>query len=538
MVKKKYQSKRTTIKDKNKMRKRCAEHHRKIKKQARRDSKNGVVKHQAKKKDPGIPNSWPFKQELLTEIARAKERQQEILDQRKNQTREQLRALNEHVQNGGTARTYEELMQQSAQKQADFDDKPTTETEETPAVLSATPLGQQSRRAYLKDLKKVVDSSDVILQILDARDPMGSRASKAVEDMILSRADKKMVLVLNKIDLVPKDAIRGWLTYLRRSHPTVALKAGTGADGRAKGEGALKTTSAVGMEGLMDLLKNYCRVMDQKKGSITVGVIGYPNVGKSSIINSLKRARAVGVSPRPGFTTTLQEVVLDKNIRLIDSPGVVFDDGNGDDKNEVAASVMLRNCVDADSVEDPISAVRAILQKCTQRSLLQTYCLPMFPPGDEQAFLGMIAKKYGKVTKGGLPNKELAARTVLRDWNSGKVPFYTQPPGDDEERNVETDAQVVTHFGDAFDVSKYDSEILKELQENDEMDFVAMNNCQDGGCGGCCGADTAMEDDEEDEDASNDSASDMEDDVATTKITNIVKNTQAAEAEDFDFADL
>ena len=75
----------------------------------------------------------------------------------------------------------------------------------------------------------------------------------------------------------------------------------------------------------------------KSKSIISVGIIGYPNVGKSSILNSLKRFRAVSVSPRPGHTTSLTEVVLDKNIRLIDSPGVVFDDSDG---NEGASAVL------------------------------------------------------------------------------------------------------------------------------------------------------------------------------------------------------
>jgi nuclear GTP-binding protein len=137
----------------------------------------------------------------------------------------------------------------------------------------------------LSELKKVIDASDVVLQILDARDPVSSRASPGVEELILSHADKRMVLVLNKIDLVPKEAVQGWLTYLRKSHPTVAIKAGTGRQQSksssndiksGKGENALSSTSAVGMEGLLHLLKNYARVMDSKKGSITVGLIGYP----------------------------------------------------------------------------------------------------------------------------------------------------------------------------------------------------------------------------------------------------------------------
>jgi nuclear GTP-binding protein len=48
---------------------------------------------------------------------------------------------------------------------------------------------------------------------------------------------------------------------------------------------------------------------------------GFPNVGKSSIINSLKRSRACAVAPTPGFTRTVQEIVLDKHVKLLDSPG-------------------------------------------------------------------------------------------------------------------------------------------------------------------------------------------------------------------------
>jgi len=229
--------------------------------------------------------------------------------------------------------------------------------------------GQQSRRAYLRSLKKVIESSDVILQVIDARDPLGTRIHPAIESGILSHFDKRMVLVLNKIDLIPKKNVAEWLAYLRRSHPTVALKAGTSQSpfvGQAKGESALGSSSAVGVDGVLQLLKNYARSRGDKKKSkscITVGIIGYPNVGKSSILNSLKRIRAVGVSPRPGFTTSLQEVVLDRSIRLVDSPGVVFDD----DASKLGAGAILRNGIDPDSIDDPIPAIQELLERLPWR---------------------------------------------------------------------------------------------------------------------------------------------------------------------------
>ena len=77
MVKKKGKSKRISLKDKYKIQHRVVETHRKTRKQAKRDAKAGIVRHN-KKKDPGIPNSWPFKQELLQDIKQSNERMERL----------------------------------------------------------------------------------------------------------------------------------------------------------------------------------------------------------------------------------------------------------------------------------------------------------------------------------------------------------------------------------------------------------------------------------------------------------------------------
>ena len=89
----------------------------------------------------------------------------------------------------------------------------------------------------------------------------------------------------------------------------------------------------------------------QLKKSITVGIIGLPNVGKSSLINSLKRAHVVNVGATPGLTRSLQEVHLDKNVKLLDCPGVVLlKKSSAND-----ASIALRNCKRIEKLEDPVS---------------------------------------------------------------------------------------------------------------------------------------------------------------------------------------
>ena len=503
------------------MQKRVLETNRKRRKASKQDTKSGKVKQG--QKDPGIPNSWPFKQDLLKEIQRTREKQIQLKEEEKDKRKSELRTLREHQASGGTARSVVELMEQANKDRATFDAKQedaegNDESDIKDRKDNSVEPGQASRRAYLRELKKVVDAADVLLQVLDARDPMGSRISPTMENMILSRSDKKMVLVLNKIDLVPKDVVGQWLTVLRRSHPAIAVKASRDFASES-GEIDETTNTPVGMEGLLQLLKNYARTSDAKsKTTIVVGIIGYPNTGKSSIINALKRTRAVGVSPRPGFTTSMQEVLLDKNVRLLDSPGVVFDD----------KSAMLGNCVDADSIEDPIPAVEQLITRCNPASLVMTYNIPAFPPGNVMMFLAMVARSYGRVLKGGIPDKVGAARAVLRDWNSGKIPYYTPAPS---TKLVPEDAVVVKSFGTVFDVSKYDDEVLNSLKETDEMDFVQLEETkqvdhQDE-------EDGDVFDQDEDDDDDDDGDDDMEEDDSDEPKH--VSRNELKDADDYDF---
>eukprot|EP00825_Cyclidium_porcatum_P051564 TRINITY_DN9532_c0_g1_i3.p2 TRINITY_DN9532_c0_g1~~TRINITY_DN9532_c0_g1_i3.p2 ORF type:complete len:145 (-),score=28.10 TRINITY_DN9532_c0_g1_i3:194-628(-) len=104
-------------------------------------------------------------------------------------------------------------------------------------------------------------------------------------------------------------------------------------------EDMLSSNKAVGAENLLQLIKNYSK-QDGVKQSVTVGVIGYPNVGKSSVINSLKRSKACGVSSQPGFTKHLQEIQIDNQVKVLDCPGVIFDDDNKKDTTVLRLSLI------------------------------------------------------------------------------------------------------------------------------------------------------------------------------------------------------
>jgi nuclear GTP-binding protein len=137
----------------------------------------------------------------------------------------------------------------------------------------------------------------------------------------LAHPDKKIILILNKIDLVPIENAYAWQTYFRREYPVVMFKAnlqsqGTHlstfhlykksiADSSDMADTLIHSTKAIGAENLVQLIKQLSKVEGSNR-AVTVGLIGYPNVGKSSVINSLKRTKACEVSSIPGCTKALQ----------------------------------------------------------------------------------------------------------------------------------------------------------------------------------------------------------------------------------------
>ena len=96
------------------------------------------------------------------------------------------------------------------------------------------------------------------------------------------------------------------------------------------------------------------------------------------LINSLKRSKACGVSPSPGFTKGLQEVIIDSQVKIIDCPGVVFDSAN-------TQQTLLRNIVKIEQVEDYRAPVKEILQRVPKNDLILLYKIATFD--DETDFL-------------------------------------------------------------------------------------------------------------------------------------------------------
>ncbi|KAF5383451.1 hypothetical protein D9757_006156 [Collybiopsis confluens] len=276
---------------------------------------------------------------------------------------------------------------------------------------------EQIRKHYLRTLHKVIDEADIIILVLDARDPAGCR-SRLVEEEVRRRENegKKLVFVLNKVDLIPRDNAQSWLKYLRHSTPTLPFRSPSAAQHQRT------NISSSTAPALLKLLKAY----KPKAGSVTVGVVGYPNVGKSSLINSLKRNKVCAVAAQPGHTKDLQSVQLERGMKIVDSPGVVFDEDDEDFKGQKKGSILLRNVVKVEDVDDPIAVVEEIMLRTEKETLQKIYSLPDYNATLE--FLTMLALSSGRLLKGGTPDVITAARQVITDWNHQKIPYSSAPP--------------------------------------------------------------------------------------------------------------
>lgn len=287
-----------------KIEKKVREHNRKVRKEQKKNPKS------KKSKLIQIPNICPFKQDILKEVAELKRKNDEEKQKRRDEARELKRQT---LQNGIKKITQNgtlESMVNNAEMRNKIHDALTPATESDMMKYNPNKKQENSLRTFYKEFKKVVQNADVVLEILDARDPIGSRCAQVEEAVHQAGGSKRVVLVLNKADLVPREILDKWLRYLRKELPTIAFKASTQQQGQKLGRkkmksikntDAMKNSTCVGAELLMSVLGNYCRNKGIKT-SIRVGVVGLPNVGKSSIINSLKRSRACSVGSTPGVT--------------------------------------------------------------------------------------------------------------------------------------------------------------------------------------------------------------------------------------------
>ncbi|KAJ4715136.1 Nuclear/nucleolar GTPase 2 [Melia azedarach] len=277
----------------------------------------------------------------------------------------------------------------------------------------------QSKRIW-GELYKVIDSSDVVVQVLDARDPQGTRCYHLERHLKEHCKHKHMILLLNKCDLVPAWATKGWLRVLSKEYPSLAFHA--------------SINKSFGKGSLLSVLRQFARLKSDKQ-AISVGFVGYPNVGKSSVINTLRTKNVCKVAPIPGETKVWQYITLTKRIFLIDCPGVVYQ--NKDSETDI----ILKGVVRVTNLEDAAEHIGEVLKRVKKEHLKRAYKIKDWV--DENDFLVQLCKSTGKLLKGGEPDYMTAAKMILHDWQRGKIPFFVPPPRQEDDSSEEPNVCVI-----------------------------------------------------------------------------------------------
>ncbi len=231
--------------------------------------------------------------------------------------------------------------------------------------------------------------SDGVLEVADARCPNETRSKKL--EQLLEKLGKPFWIVLNKADLVPKSFAEKAKDFLRKNTKAVDVI-------------FFSAKTFHGYNILRRSLKEYFRDEEAK-----LAVIGFPNVGKSSIINALAKKTKASVAPKPGHTKGKQWIKVSSKLRVSDTPGVLPKEMLAEEWREILFP------------RDAEHACFLLLEKISKAEGSNFAMLYGVEPEASEAVLEKIAIKFKFLSKGGKPDLTRAAEKILNDWNNGKL---------------------------------------------------------------------------------------------------------------------
>ncbi len=261
----------------------------------------------------------------------------------------------------------------------------------------------RTRRQIEAQLKII----DAVAEIVDARIPVSSRNP----DLTGIIADKPHLILLNKCDMADEKITAEWIKYYKSKNiPAIAVDCRSGK-GLNNFKDAVKNL-------LADKLKSYAEKGMAGK-PLRVMTVGIPNVGKSSFINRIAGNSRAKVENRPGVTRGNQWFTVDRQLELLDTPGVLWP--KFDDKI-VGEHLAFTGAVSDRVVDVEWLAVRLleILSRDYKDLLTARYGISDFPE-DSYDLLCLIGKKRGMMIRGGETDTERAGNMILEEYRNCKI---------------------------------------------------------------------------------------------------------------------
>ena len=309
-----------------------------------------------------------------------------------------------------------------------------------------------------KQLWMTVDKSHLLFQIVDGRNPLYYRCPDLENYIKEVDPNKKSILIINKADLMNKEIRKNWADYFKTNNiKYIFFSAITELEKIEKGEDDPENIDESDYRiftrnDLVQYMKEEGEKIpknenDKNKNTLMVGFIGYPNVGKSSIINVLMKTKKAGVASMPGRTKHYQTLFLpgepnlniaEKSICLVDCPGLIFPSFTSS-----KADMLVNGIYPIDTLSDIYNPIQIIINRIPSKILSDFYKITLPDIYSAKQFLQIIAKKRGFYTGNGLPEEAKTAKLVLKDYVSGKLLYcYLRPDYTEEKFGI------ISPFGD------------------------------------------------------------------------------------------
>lgn len=256
---------------------------------------------------------------------------------------------------------------------------------------------------FFRRVNRMIEKSDVILEVLDARFADSTR--NRLFENIIAREGKKLILVLNKCDLVSREFARSERRRLSMYRPCILLS----------------TRMHFGARTLRETIAR-----QSHEGDIKVCVIGYPNTGKSSLINVLAGRHAAPTAKKAGFTRGQQFVKISSRVLLVDTPGVI----PIWEKDEAKLALLyVKNPQQLRDAESAAERIISLLKTQNPQALSETYGIsPSAFENEPEIILELIAVARKKLRKGAEPDTHAAAQILIKDWQEGKLSANSRKP--------------------------------------------------------------------------------------------------------------